>query len=100
MFGRSKFDSLDPPPGALKEGGTEIFRAVIVNKGLQVSLRRGFEDPAMWGLLLADVTRHAARVYARESVMTEAEAVERIRKMYVAEMTNPTDLGTTTPTSN
>jgi hypothetical protein len=100
MFGRSKFEGLHPPPAALKEGGTEIFRAVIVNNGLQVSLRRGFDDPAMWGLLLADIARHAARIYASESVMSEAEALARIRKMYAAEMTDPTDLGTTKPASN
>lgn len=74
---------------------TEIFRAWIVKGGLQVSLQRGFDDPAAWGILLADVARHASRSYAAEKVCTEADAMAAIWKMLRAEMERPTDLGTT-----
>ena len=96
MFGKKKFEALDPPPAALSDGGTEIFRAVIVNNGLHVSLRRAFDDPGAWGLILVDIARHASRIYAAENVMSEQEALQRIRDTYAAEMSNPTDLGTTT----
>jgi hypothetical protein len=101
MFGRSKFNALDPPPGALSEGGQEILRAVIVKSGnLHVSLVRAFDDPASWGLLLVDLARHAARIYATEGHLLEAEAMARIRAGFIAETENPTDLGTTSARTN
>ena len=40
----------------------------------------------MWGLLLVDIARHAARAYARESGYTEDEALTRIVDMFEAEI--------------
>jgi Domain of unknown function (DUF5076) len=62
-----------------------------------MAFQRAFEEPDMWGLLLVDLARHAARAYARESEMTEEEALNRILDMFEAEIERPTDLGTTTP---
>ena len=93
------FDSLNVPPAALEQGGTEILRAVIVNGALHVSVRRAFDDPEAWGMLIADVTRHVARIYATEDDFREAETVERIRALYDAEMDAPTDPGTTSALS-
>jgi hypothetical protein len=53
----------------------------------------------MWGLLLVDLARHAARAYARESEYTEDDAMNRILEMFQAEIERPTDTGTTTPRS-
>ena len=53
----------------------------------------------MWGLLLVDIARHAARAYARESEYTEEEALTRIIDMFEAEIARPTDAGSTTPRS-
>ena len=53
----------------------------------------------MWGLMLVDIARHAARAYARESDLTEEEALERIVDMFEAEIARPTDTGSTTPRS-
>ncbi len=89
------FDPLAAPPTALEHGGVEVLRAAIVAGGLHVSLRRAFEDPQAWGLLIADVARHAARIFAKETQLTEDEALERIRSMFDAEMDTPTDTGTT-----
>jgi hypothetical protein len=50
----------------------------------------------MWGLLLVDIARHAARAYARESDYTEDEALTRIIEMFEAEIARPTDMGNTT----
>jgi hypothetical protein len=74
----------------------EIFRAWVIDGGLQVSLQRAFDGPEVWGLLLADITRHAARIYERENVCSAAEARSRIKAMFDAEWDRPTDEGTTT----
>ena len=92
---RKKFDVLDPPPGALQSGGTEIFRAVIVDGELHVSIRNVFDDAGTWGILLMDIARHAARIYEREGEMTFAQALKRIDDLYAAERDRPTDMGET-----
>jgi len=89
------FDPLHVPPAALEHGGVEIMRAVIVDGALHVSLRRAFDDPEAWGMLIADVARHAARIFAKETNWTEEQALERVRSMFDAEMDAPTDPGTT-----
>jgi len=84
------------PPDALgREDAVEVLRAFVIDNGLSISFMRAFEDPAMWGMLLVDIARHAARVFDKEGVMSEAEALARIREMFEAELANPTDLGTT-----
>jgi len=93
------FDPLHAPPGALERGGVEVLRAAIVDGGLHVSLRRAFDDPQAWGMLIADVARHAARIFATETNVTEDQAIERIRSMFDAEMDAPTDRGTTSAVS-
>jgi hypothetical protein len=93
------FDALHVPPAAFEQGGVEVLRAVIVDGALHVSLRRAFDDPEAWGMLIADITRHVARVYATEDKFREAETVERIRALYDAEMDAPTDPGTTSALS-
>ena len=89
------FDPLHVPPAALEHGGVEVLRAAIVEGGLHVSLRRAFDDPQAWGMVIAD----AARIFARETKLTEDEALERIRTMFDAEMDAPTDPGTTSAIS-
>ena len=93
------FDALKAPPTALEKGGTEVLRAAIVEGGLHVSLRRAFDDPEAWGMLIADVTRHVARIYRTESNVPEDRTIERIRNIFDAEMDAPTDPGTTSAIS-
>jgi hypothetical protein len=93
------FDPLQVPPAALEHGGVEVLRAAIVEGGLHVSLRRAFDDPQAWGMVIADVARHAARIFSRETQLNEDEALERIRTMFDAEMDAPTDPGTTSAVS-
>ena len=93
------FDALHIPPAAMEQGGVEVLRAVIVDGGLHVSLRRAFDDPEAWGMLIADVTRHVARIYASEDKFREQETIERIRSLFNAEMDAPTDPGTTSALS-
>jgi uncharacterized protein DUF5076 len=88
-----------PPDVAGREDATEVLRAFVVDGGLSIAFQRAFEEPDMWGLLLVDVARHAARAYARESAYTEDEALARILDMFEAEIARPTDVGSTSPRS-
>ena len=93
------FEALHVPPAAMDQGGVEVLRAVIVDGALHVSLRRAFDDPEAWGMLIADITRHVARIYAAEDKFREAETIERVRALYDAEMDAPTDPGSTSAIS-
>jgi len=93
------FDALHIPPTALEQGGVEVLRAVIIDGGLHVSLRRAFEDPEAWGMLIADIARHVARIYATEDKFREEETLERIRAIFDSEMDAPSDPGTTSAIS-
>jgi hypothetical protein len=91
------FDALHVPPEAFDKGGIEVLRAVVVDGALHVSLRRAFDDPEAFGMMIADITRHVGRIYADK--FPEAQTVERIRALYDAEMDAPTDPGTTSALS-
>ena len=84
------FDALHVPPSALELGGFEVLRAVVVEGALHVALRRAFDDPEAWGMVIADITRHVARIYATEDKFPEDETVERIRALFNAEIDSPT----------
>jgi hypothetical protein len=88
-----------PPDVVGRDDATEVLRAFVLDRGLSIAFTRAFEEPDVWGLLLVDVARHAARAYARESAYTEDEALRRIVDMFEAEIARPTDLGNTTPRS-
>jgi Domain of unknown function (DUF5076) len=88
-----------PPDVMGRADATEVLRAFVVDGGLSIAFTRAFEEPDMWGLVLVDVARHAARVYARESAYTAEEALARIVDMFEAEAGRPTDMGSTVPRS-
>jgi hypothetical protein len=88
-----------PPDVMGRADATEVLRAFVVDGGLSIAFTRAFEEPDMWGLVLVDVARHAARAYARESAYTEEEALARIVDMFEAETAQPTDIGSTAPRS-
>ncbi|HEY8565277.1 MAG TPA: DUF5076 domain-containing protein [Beijerinckiaceae bacterium] len=89
------FEELSPPPDAVEKGGVEILRCSIVDGAVSVGLRRSFDEPFTWGILLVDLARHAARIYALETQMSEEEALAEIREAMEAELSNPTDPGST-----
>jgi len=84
-----------PPDALANESAVEVLRAFVVDGGLSISFVRAFDDPQMWGMLLVDIARHAARVYEKEGAMSEAEALASIADMFTAELSRPTDLGKT-----
>jgi Domain of unknown function (DUF5076) len=84
-----------PPNARDNEDAAEILRAWIVGGGLEVSLWPAFDEPEVWGVLLVDIARHVARMYADRGDVSEEQALAAVRKMFDAEWNRPTDLGTT-----
>lgn len=76
-----------PPDVIGREDAVEVLRAFVVDGGLSIAFMRAFDEPEMWGQLLVDIARHAARAYDRESDYTEAEALARISSMFESEIT-------------
>ncbi|ODT15874.1 MAG: hypothetical protein ABS35_30165 [Kaistia sp. SCN 65-12] len=86
---------LEIPPGALaSDDAAEVFRAWIVDRGLDVSFRTAFDDPATWGILLADIARQVARGFETDGVCSEEQALDAIKSMFDAEWDRPNDPGT------
>jgi len=79
-----------------RDDAVEVLRAFVLDGGLSIAFTRAFDEPDLWGLLLVDIARHAARAYARESAFTEDEALTRILEMFEAEIARLTDAGNTT----
>ncbi len=56
-----------------------------VEGGLHISVRRAFDDAQAWGMVLADIARHVARIHAMETGTSEDLTLDRIRNMLDAE---------------
>jgi len=84
-----------PPDVIDRADAVEVLRAFVVDGGLSIAFTRAFEEPDMWGLLLVDIARHAARAFARETELSEDEALGRIIEMFEAEIARPSELGET-----
>jgi hypothetical protein len=70
----------------------EVLRVWVANSGQQVSLRVGvWDDPAAWGILLADLARHMANAYRQDAGLDELETLQRIKAALDAELGSPTD---------
>ena len=90
MFGeRAELHTPDAARG--DPDSMEILRVGLAGGAQHVTLKSGvWEDPAAWGLMLADLARHIANTYAAEG-QDKAAALERICEGFQAEMNSPTD---------
>ncbi len=84
-----------PPDVIGRDDAVEVLRAFVLDGGLSIAFTRAFEEPDMWGMLLVDIARHAARAFSRETDLSEQEALARIVDMFQAELARPSDLGET-----
>jgi hypothetical protein len=50
-----------------------------------------WDDPATWGMMLADLARHVANALHQERGLYSNEVVRQIRSMFNKEMDSPTD---------
>jgi|SRR4030081_733125 hypothetical protein len=93
---KKQYEPLLIPPGAKKFGGVEVLRAGVAEQNLTMSIRRAFDDPAAWGVLLATAGRQVARIYATETGLEEDDVRARILESFRAEMDSAEDPGTIT----
>jgi len=93
---KKPYDSLGIPPAARNEGGAELMRAAVVGDKLAMSLRRGFDDPATWGALLATAARQVAQIYASETGTPAEATLARIREVFDADLSSEAVAGTVT----
>ena len=84
-------NELPPPPEAFSEEASEVIRAWVVDGGLHVSMMKSFDEAEVWGVLLADIARHAANIYAREDGGSVEEVLARIAGVFRSELMDPTD---------
>jgi hypothetical protein len=69
-----------PQAVAVDPEAFELLRVWVANKQQQVSLRTGvWEDPAAWGIMLADLARHVAESYRQEEGRDVAATLARIK---------------------
>jgi len=93
MFGkRQNSNSLETPPIANADSNAvEVLRVwAAPGQPQQLTLRTTWNDAGAWGLLLADVARHAANAYGNEGADPNV-VLARIRELFDAEMPSPTD---------
>lgn len=83
---------LPPPPIALEPGATEVLRVwVAPGHEQQVSFKTTWEDPGVWGTLLAGIVRHAAEAYEKQGLDAQ-EVFERIYSIFEAEFIPAVDV--------
>jgi len=93
MFGkRQNSNSLETPPIANADpNAVEVLRVwAAPGQPQQLTLRTTWNDAGAWGLLLADVARHAANAYGNEGADPNV-VLARIRELFDAEMSSATD---------
>jgi len=73
------YDALPISNDALDKGGVELLRAAVVDEELFIMARLdAFVGTATWGLVLADIVRRLASLYAAEGDLTEAKVTAAI----------------------
>ncbi|MHB1023011.1 MAG: DUF5076 domain-containing protein [Acidobacteriaceae bacterium] len=85
---------LDPPPAAQRDKAAfELLRVWIAEEGQHVSLRAGvWDDPAAWGMMLADLARHIVNAHAQQNKKLNSDAfLQQLREGFDEELDNPTE---------
>jgi hypothetical protein len=92
VFNKQPTRELEAPPIASSNSqAVEVLRVwAEPSQPQQLTLRTTWKDAGAWGLLLADVARHAANAYANEG-QNRAEVLSKIRQLLDAEFSRPTD---------
>jgi hypothetical protein len=93
MLGKtSPQNTLEPPPIAqARSSAVEVLRVwAAPGTPQQLTLRTAWKDPGAWGVMLADIARQAAQAYANEGQDPQL-ALARIRELFDAEWSQPTD---------
>jgi hypothetical protein len=86
---KSTYEPLDVPADARERGGVEILRAGMMSDELFVAARPAFDDPGMWGEVLADITRRLSHLYAADGKYTYKDALVAIESAFAANLGAP-----------
>jgi len=92
MFRKKPIQELEVPPIAKSNSqAVEVLRVWSApGQAQEVTLRTTWKDSGAWGLLLADIARHAANAYANEG-QNAVDVLARIRQLMDAEFSEPSD---------
>jgi Domain of unknown function (DUF5076) len=92
VFEKKPTRELEVPP--IASGASQALEVLRVwaapGQPHQLTLRTTWKDAGAWGLLLADIARHAAKAYANEG-QDRTEVLGKIRQLFEAEFSRPTD---------
>lgn len=87
---------LSIPPEALIHPSVEMIRVWLANEQQHIVLNigfwedRGIDERSAWGIVLADMICHIANAHKVEYGHDPMETVGIIRRVFEAEMDNPT----------
>lgn len=93
MFGKREHKkALSVPPIATDNAAAvEVLRVwAAPGSPQQLCLQTTWNDPGAWGLVIVDIARHVAKAYEAEG-RSAKEVLERIRAIWDAEWSAPTD---------
>jgi hypothetical protein len=94
MFG-SRSELKIPPAAKADPASSEILRVWLAGGSQHISLKAdAWDDPAAWGLLLADLAHHVANAYVAAGQHTQQQAYQRVLAGLSAELQSPTDTPT------
>jgi hypothetical protein len=82
------------PAAALEDPEVfEVLRVWVAKQGQHVSLDPGiWDDPFVWGMVLADLAGHIANAYEQMAGLDRADVLKRIKAGLDAELASPTDV--------
>ena len=84
-----------PPDAAADKDATEVARLWTDGNAGYVSVgTHVFEEPGIWGIVIADLARHVANAYAQAEGHDPDEVLQRIKALFDAEWEAPTDTPT------
>jgi hypothetical protein len=85
-------EQLAIPDEAVRDSKSfELLRVWIANDNQIVSLRSEvWEDPAAWGMMLADLARHVVNTYEPAAASDRDQILNRIKLGFEVEMQSPT----------
>ena len=86
-------DEMKPPPAAAAEAKSfEIARLWVADDAQHVVLRTDvWPDPAVWGIILAELARHVAVAYQRKDGHDLEDVLARVLAGFHTELESPVD---------
>jgi len=85
------YDEVTLPMELTRQPGLEILRVGIVDRDLQVVLKRCFDNPADWGAAAVEILQFAAKTYERETGVAAEDAYGKMIEMFMQMVMKPVD---------